>query len=263
MLIRETETGLTVITQPGHAWVAAQLAAHWGNETFARPEPWPDVILAIAIHDNGWTTWETLPERMPDTGRPRDFMHMPVFEHLHIWQQSIIQAKVQSRYAALLVSLHAITLAEWALAALEEDEEDRFLRRNFVDTQRNFQEQLREELARDPAWAAWVKPDRLETNLRLLKVCDELSLTICDGWKLPRRIENAPHTGLGDFTSLEVKRAADGDFVIQPYPFDTSPLILHVEERHLPSKTFPDDEALQDALMMAPTQTWTFTISQG
>ncbi len=53
-----------LITQPAHAELAGMMAAHWGNEEFARPGNFAasadaerlrrEVVLAVTEHDNGW-----------------------------------------------------------------------------------------------------------------------------------------------------------------------------------------------------------------
>ena len=70
-----------LITQPAHAELAGQMAAHWGNDTFASPGHFatsthPDrlkqeVLLAIAEHDNGWWEWEADPALSPDNALPQ------------------------------------------------------------------------------------------------------------------------------------------------------------------------------------------------
>jgi len=61
MLHREDPDGLIVITQPMHAWIAAQLARNWGNEAFGTFAPWEEVCLGAEQHDVGMTAWERAP----------------------------------------------------------------------------------------------------------------------------------------------------------------------------------------------------------
>ena len=82
-MLKTTKNGkLWMVTQPDHAEVAGYLAAHWGNDDFARPGHYaaaPDaerlraeVIFAVAQHDNGWWEWEVTPDVSADDGFPLD-----------------------------------------------------------------------------------------------------------------------------------------------------------------------------------------------
>ena len=71
MIVREGADGeLILIAQTDHAKVSGQCAAHWGNGTFARPEPNEAVVRAAMFHDSGWYDYEASPTIAPDTGRP-------------------------------------------------------------------------------------------------------------------------------------------------------------------------------------------------
>ncbi len=80
MLKTEYKNKIYFITQPDHAKVSGFLAAHWGNEEFARPGYYSDsqdpdrlraeTVLGIAEHDNGWWEWEASPEPDAD-GLPK------------------------------------------------------------------------------------------------------------------------------------------------------------------------------------------------
>ena len=56
MIVREDEKGggLLLVTQTEHSQFVGQLAAHWGNERFASPEPFESVARAATYHDFGY-----------------------------------------------------------------------------------------------------------------------------------------------------------------------------------------------------------------
>jgi Protein of unknown function (DUF3891) len=54
--------------------------------------------------------WDAEPERNPQTGLPYSFTEMPIARHLQQWRDGPRRMLVQSRYAALLVSLHGSRL---------------------------------------------------------------------------------------------------------------------------------------------------------
>ena len=64
------ETRLLLILQVDHSRVTGWFAAHWGNDTFARPSPYAAMVLAAQEHDTGWWDWEIKPTLDPDGRRP-------------------------------------------------------------------------------------------------------------------------------------------------------------------------------------------------
>ena len=56
-----------------HSRVAGYFAAHWGNQKFARPEPYSSVVLAATEHDIGGWEWEMKPSTLNDKGLPLDY----------------------------------------------------------------------------------------------------------------------------------------------------------------------------------------------
>ena len=112
MLHREDETGLILIGQPAHAWVSGQLARAWGNERFGRFEPWEEVCLAAEQHDIGMAAWDAAPGLNEASGLPYSFRELPRRTHPALWASAARLVLPQSRYAALLISLHGIGLYE-------------------------------------------------------------------------------------------------------------------------------------------------------
>src|SRR5215211_2613345 len=108
MLVRSD--GL-LIGQPAHAWVSGQLARAWGNEAFPPPVPREPFCLAAEQHDVGWADADLEPIAGAD-GRPLSFARIPRPAHVAIWRGAARRMLAQSRYAALLVSLHGTSLYE-------------------------------------------------------------------------------------------------------------------------------------------------------
>src|SRR3712207_3009739 len=110
MLVRDDGDGWLAIGQASHAWVSGQLARAWGTGRLPRPEPWEAVCLAAEQHDVGMAEWDRRPTLDPATGRATAFTAMPRATHLALWRRAPSRLETQSRYAALLVSLHGTTL---------------------------------------------------------------------------------------------------------------------------------------------------------
>ena len=110
MLIRQDSRGAIVIGQPSHAWISGQLARRWGNTRFGSVEPFEEVCLAAEQHDIGMAMWDLEPARNPESGLPASFLQMAIPDHIALWTAAPRRLLRQSRYAALLVSLHGTRL---------------------------------------------------------------------------------------------------------------------------------------------------------
>ena len=145
MLVRDD--GL-VIGQPAHAWVSGQLARAWGNGAFPPPAPREPVCLAAEQHDVGWQDADLEPLR-GEHGRPLSFVGYPRVEHVAIWRDAARRLLAQSRYAALLVSLHGTALYDRYVDADRYPPDVAELIRAYLRDQRALQEELAAGL--DPA----------------------------------------------------------------------------------------------------------------
>ena len=219
MLLRPDGDDVIAIGQPAHAWLSGQLARAW-REPF---EPWEEVCLAAEQHDAGMAAWERRPTLNPDTGLPRSFMELTLDEHLEIWWSAAPLVLSQSRYAALLVSMHGTALYERRdLSRLTPHEVERV--EAFLAGQRGLQERLLADLRADPRTAAAAADDVVRRNQRLVWRWDSLSLGL-----------------LLDWSSLE----------LDPWPFRDDRVTLRCEGRRLTGR-FDDEDAMRDALAAAP-----------
>ena len=61
MIVRPFRGRLLIVRQTDHMALSGQLADAWGNDHFARPEPFAPLAVAAAEHDAGWAGWEAAP----------------------------------------------------------------------------------------------------------------------------------------------------------------------------------------------------------
>jgi hypothetical protein len=251
MLLREDSDGILAIGQPSHAWISGQLARAWGNERFGAVEPFEEVCLAAEQHDVGWMSRELAPLFNPDTGLPRSFLEMPFGSHFELFRDGPRHMLSQSRYAALLVSLHGWRLYERRnLEEMAAADADRV--RRFLDDQRRFQEELIEGLRADPATAGFASPELIERNSMLVWTWDYLSLALCLNWPraTARRAPSAERP-----VDLELSRSSDPDRVnLSPWPFSADSVEVHCEGRRLTAR-FEGEHELREALATAPWET--------
>ena len=225
MLLRPDGDATICIGQPAHAFVSGQLAAAWQP----RPEPFEEVVLAATQHDAGMADWDAAPELNPNTGLPQSFMEMSLDTHLRLWTHAPHRVLPQSRYAALLVSMHGTALYEMRdLSKLD----DPTPVTRYLDGQRKLQRRL----------GAGFDQEQLKRNQQLVWAWDFLSLGLCLRW------EDATVNGL----TLH----AD---TIEPWPFASDALRLHTDGRRLEGR-YASAAELHAALDSAPWVTLEFRL---
>lgn len=243
-----------MIGQPSHAWISGQLARAWGNARFGAVEPYEEVCLGAEQHDVGMADWDLAPPRNPDSGLPRSFMEMPLETHLEQWTAGPRRLQAQSRYAALLASIHGYRLYEHRdLSKLAPSDADQV--RGFLAGQRRFQAELLESLRADPATAPAASEQTVARNSQLVWTWDTMSLAICLDW--------APYTAVDVPTAGEpvpMRLAPAGQprrLTLDPWPFASGNVIVRCEGRRLHGP-YDDEDQLAAALAAAPWETVEF-----
>lgn len=245
LLLKRNETTIA-IGQASHAWISGQLARAWGHGRFAAPEPFEEVCLAAEQHDAGWTGWDLRPSLNHATRLPCSFMELPVSTHVELWASAPARLVTQSRYAAVLVSMHGTTLqSRRDLNAL--GPADRVLVESYLEEQQRLQDELIGLLGADR--------DELDRNRKLLWAWDGISLALCLGW---RTLTNDVPTADGS-AELRLEMTGSGPFTLDPWPFDADRLELRCEGRKLDGP-FDDDAAIGEALDRAPSVSLSFTL---
>jgi hypothetical protein len=259
-----------VIGQPAHAWVSGQLARAWGNRAFPPPLPREPFCLAAEQHDVGWADADLAPSAGPD-GRPLSFMEQPRAAHVAIWRGAARRLLAQSRYAALLVSLHGTSLYERVDADAATPDVAAAIR-DYVAGERAFQSAL----------AAGLDPAEVDANRRLLLALDRLSLTLCHGRATtledvpaadgPATIRVAPADADGPAAGAAGASVRDDSavppdvptarFVLDPWPFAAAVVVVGCEGRRLEAPSAGDDE-LRAALAAAPWVPLRWALSPG
>jgi hypothetical protein len=234
VILRRDGDAVLAIGQASHAWLSGQLARAWGNARFPVAAPFEEVCLGALQHDIGMAEWDLRPERHPDTGLPRQFFELDRRTHLALWTAAPTRVLSQSRYAALLVSLHGTGLYERFPPNTDDPEIARAVA-DYLDGQRALQARLAAEVG--------ATPEELARNQALLAIWDGLSLALCR--------DQAPHV-IDGFT---LDRTGHDAFSLDPWPFTTDHLAVRVEGRRLTAAPYPDEPALHAALDRAPVLT--------
>jgi Protein of unknown function (DUF3891) len=246
VLLRRDERGVLAIGQQSHAWISGQLARAWGNDTFGSFEPNEEVCLGAEQHDIGMAAWDLAPTRNPDTGLPRSFVEMPLDTHIELWSAGPRLLVSQSRYAALLASIHGMRLYE--MRDLDKTPEpDASKIRAFLDRQRDFQDELLATLSADR--------DSVVRNSQLVWTWDFMSLAICLDWP-PCTAKGVPTAG--DAVDVELA-PLEGRIGVTPWPFSSPAVTVRCEGRRLGDR-YESDEALAEAFAGAPWERVAFEL---
>jgi hypothetical protein len=273
MLKTLRDNNVWLVSQPDHGEVSGFIAAHWGNDDFARPGHFAqsgdperlrsETVLAIAQHDNGWWEWEATPALTEGDGLPLDLAETLKNQQagMERWRLGIPRFSRRHPYVSLLISYPAYWLyahgcqpnADPAFAhplfstgspiQLMGDRVETAL--SFIGEIKEMQGQFTDRLREDPACAPWGDEAHLNPHVRLLQIMDGLSLSLCSAL-VPSREGKAKGLGDDEFELLEVPRrswkdrvtiavrpAGERRIVCEPYPFDVDPLPVFVPTRIL------------------------------
>jgi hypothetical protein len=279
VLHRETRSGTVLIGQPAHAWVSGQLARAWA-EPF---EPREEVCLAADQHDIAWTMWERVPELDPETGLPYTFSALPRLRRLELWSGAATLLVPQSRYAALLVSLHGTSLYE----RVDADAHPPGLAAQI-------RAYTREERALQATLSAGLDAEEVDRNRRLILALDRFSLALCHGAETtladvpaagggsaairvqpvaasvgtavpptaaPGSARAADAAGVRDDAAVPVDTATVA-YTVAPWPFAAERVVVGCEARQLPGQ-FGSGDDLAAALAEAPWVPLRWALSPG
>jgi hypothetical protein len=252
LVVRHDAAGALAIGQPAHAWLCGQFARAWGNERFAAPEPLDDVVIGAEQHDLGWAVRDQSPVFNPDTGLPQTFLEAPPEVTFELWRHGPPRLIPQSRWAALLATMHGRRLTDLrdpdALAP-----EAATIVATLRDESALREAQLAAALGADPAQVA--------RNSNLLWFWDALSLGLLLDWA-PRTFGAVPSAGAGA-VEIELRAVARGELLtlsLEPWPFaDPDGLVVHTEGRRLDGPC-ASVEALDAAWAQAPWETVRFAL---
>lgn len=265
VIVAETPTAYRFVTQPAHARLAGQFAEHWGDGGFERPEPFAAVVAAAHTHDDGWWPADRQPH-LADDGTPVTFTEVPAATWTELYDRGVEAVVSIDRYAGLLVSMHGAGLRRrrYGLSPSWPDTPAAFA--DFVDRQEARQRELLDELlgieadgrvsAADEALLGALHEtgsppagtaSRLWTNYALLQAWDSLSLSCCTTVSLPAdEIEAVPRGPGRPAATLTLEPAGDA-VVVEPYPFDETPLVGQVATRTVEKEAFETEVELGHA----------------
>lgn len=254
MIVARESRGLCVVLQVDHQEQCRLAAGAWGNEEFARLEPWGPAEIAAAVHDEGWRAWEAMPQIDAD-GRPMDFPDVAREEHVQLYEAGITKAEEHGPAVGLLVSMHGLGLYRSRMGldgpAGDLDALPR-VAQEFVRAQLARQERLWAVLGDGPerrewAWAAY----------RLLQAWDRLSLYLT--WRgLPQgrdgRLPSVPRDPTDPGIDLHLRPVDPHTAICDPFPFARAETIIPVIARVIRDRAYASHDDLRAELLDAPEE---------
>ena len=276
MIVRELPDGTAlVISQEGHADVAAQLAAHWGNDRFARLEPYLPMVFGTIYHDSGHREMEAALPIDVEKGLPYPFRGAPPGARRREADVENAQwIRARDPYASLVVTMHHAGLRKrrYDTVSAHRDRgngpgapaaDERKLGRDdaFADLEGWAQEVVQELNLEDQA-----NRRQLWYNYQLLQVFDLLSLHFCcDGYQGERLTEvtlrGVPISMDSDErVDLQVVPVGPDAARLSPYPFANPKLELSVMARQVTPSVDSPEAAGQEAYHRAPRRALTWEL---
>jgi hypothetical protein len=242
-----------LISQVEHARISGELTQNW-QEAFT-----PEVIDAVAHHDDGWAAWEAEPKLNPKIGAPFSFLEMPLPAALVIWDHSIAAAEKFGPLAGYLVAGHFYKLLS------DSDQANDPLAVAWLTAKRK----------QRTSWLDhWVRADRSHTldyakrAQQMLLLADLFSLWLCcdapvaegqedilgqSAMKLQTSVLfsqfkfNVPRFTVRPTIAAHPVENLQWSISVHPYPFQTEPLTLSARSFAAPAVRYGSWQELQAA----------------
>ena len=276
MIISEDANYYRMITQNDHGDLAGQFAAHWGNERFIRLRPYPSMVLAAEAHDNGWWDWDIYPA-IDEQGVPLPFTRTPREVRSGFYGKGIDNVIERDLYAGLMVSMHGVGLPQKRYGTMPTmaDRQDEFSQR-FITEREPTHKLLIEKIRKSEQYAGMDSQEQIWFNYLMMQVFDRLSLFFCANFDITTVPATGAHSaGKGYYgpsikptpvrlgqEDIELKlRPVDSKTVmVDPYPFDQSPLRVSVRGKLIPRITCQSQEEFREVYAKARREPFEFTL---
>jgi hypothetical protein len=265
MIRAETADSWILVTHGDHAALAGEFAEAWGNDRFPRPEPFADVLYAVAHHDDGWQARDAAPTLTRD-GRPEAFTRSLVgaysaFEEIDLPHYLAVRGAATAAvaevnpYAGILVSMHTVNLLTEQADPSTIRPEHRADYTAFLASQRAWQAETASRLG--------AQADALQRGFEFLQCCDNLSLIACSGYDSPRDLRHTHPDREGRRHVLRCRPAGASSWAINPWPFSNGARAFRLPFRTLPKTACGDTAGLRAAFAASTPQHLPLTLIPG
>jgi hypothetical protein len=237
------------------------------------------MVLAAEAHDNGWWHWDINPS-VDENGVPLAFTRTPRNIRSHFYGAGIDGVVEKDRYAGLMVSMHGVGLPQQrygTMASMTKRVDEYSLK--FIEEREPTHKVMMDQVARMEDYAGANSAEWIWFNYKMMQVFDRMSLFFCANFDIASVPETGAHSeGKGYYGPIinptpirfgmedgEVRlRALDkSTVVIDPYPFDQSPLRVGVRGRIIPRVTYKSQNAFREVYRKTPREIFEFTLRAG
>jgi hypothetical protein len=264
--------------QIDHSRVAGYLAAHWGNQDFARPEPYASVVLAAQEHDIGWWEWEMKPATLNDRGYPLDY-HDGSLKYLgqlrlDFYKNAVDRVMHRDKYAAMLMAMHGVALmnAGYGRYAYPPDRTSDPRVKAYVSHQEDLRVDLLRQLRESGQYKDFVSDEQVWTNYEYMEVFDQFAQFLCNRYPLNSKARKlGPTNTLNDVdvptrrgkpnVKLTIDTVSENRATVHPYPFDIDSLPVSFTARLVPRRAYRDGEDFLGEFYRAERVTVTHTLA--
>jgi hypothetical protein len=163
MIVYEKDDSFIMIAQHDHAQVSGDLVSMWRTDLLMGNERRADLVYAAYQHDRGWIDLDSSPFWNDARKRPYSFRDFPLQPRFVCYTKGIDEVQQKNEYSALLCSLLYTTLFE----RIKDEKAVEYIKGEY-SRQKTLKARLHIEDDRE-----------LQTQLRSLLICDELSLFLC------------------------------------------------------------------------------------
>jgi hypothetical protein len=262
MISRYDDERLLIVQHTEHSRVSGYLAAHWGNEVFARPQPYLPLVIAVQEHDNGWWHWELAP-KLNQEGHPPDYIGASRTlgqDWFQIYTEGVARVAQRDPYAGLMTVMHGLGIVNggYGLLKYRPDASSEPDMKDFVHGREALRQELLAQVRASDRYREDATDERLWTNYRWMQVVEQMGQFVCNRYPLnSAERRNGPGPDLGQVpapvapgredvqVTLEVLDATRA--LVRPYPFDVNPLPIPFRGRLVSARPYTDpDQFLSD-----------------
>ena len=275
MIISENSEVYRLITQNDHGDLAGQFAAHWGNDKFCRLNPYQSMVLAAEAHDNGWWDWDIYP-MVDEQGAPIPFTRTPREFRSQFYGKGIDNVRSRDLYAGLIVSMHGVGLTKKRYGTMPTmvERQDEYSQR-FVAEREPTHDEMLQTLRRSEQYASGSDEKSIWLNYLMMQVFDRLSLFFCSNYDITAVSATGSHTAgkgyygpsisptpvkIGQECELKLRVSDRRTLVVEPYPFDESPLRISVRGKLIPRIVYKSQEEFRETYAKAKREQFEFTL---
>jgi len=265
MIRAETEEHWVLIRHPDHAFLAGQFADAWGNDRFARPEPFGSIRHAVYHHDDGWLARDANPGLTPQgipeaftrdlVGAYSAFEEIDLPNYLKVRGQATSAVAEQNPTAGIIVSMHTVNLLTEQADLETIQPEHRTAHAAFVADQQAWQAAERDRLG--------LSAEELQQAFEFLQACDNLSLIACSGYDEARPLRHTHPDRTGTRHEIKCLPVAAHTWKLDPWPFADDTLAFALPCRRVAKDAFSDESSYRQAFASAPVEHQAVVLQQG